>query len=72
MPSLLIFASVASIVLFIIIAILIHHGITHPEEPDFFRRWFDSKDFIENFQNLGASHGGVVLALTLFMLGVLI
>ena len=46
MTSVLLFAGVATIVLFIIIVILIHHGITHPEIDGFFERWFDSKDFI--------------------------
>ena len=72
MPSLLLFATLASIITFIILAIFIHHGITHPEEDDFFKRWFDSEDFMKNFQNLGSSHGGVVLALTILLIGVLI
>jgi len=72
MHSLIIFASLAGIILTVIFAIFIHHGLTHPEEKDFFNRWFDTKDFIESFQLLGKSHGGVVLALTIFLIGVVI
>ena len=72
MPSLLLLASFASIVIFIIIAIFIHHGITHPEDEDFFSRWFDTTDFMKNFNNLGKSHGGVVLALSIFLAGLIL
>ena len=72
MPSVLIFATAATIIAVAIIAIFIHHGLTHPDEPDFFKRWLDSEDFMAAFEELGASHGGVVLALLILLIGVVI
>lgn len=72
MSSLLIVATAASIIVFLLIVTFIHHGIIHPEIDDPVERWLDSKDFWENFNRLGSSHGGVILALLLILLGVAI
>ena len=72
MTSILLVASLASIIVFIIIALFIHHGIIHPEINDPAERWLDTKDLFENFQNLGASHGGIVVALSILLIGMML
>ena len=72
MNRLVLVASAGSLIIIAILTVLLHHGLTHPEEKDFFKRWFDTQDFSAAFEKLGTSHGGIALALMLVLIGVVI
>ena len=72
MNRLILVARASSLIIIAILAVFIHHGLIHPEETDFFKRWFDTTDFSESFEKLGTSHGGIALALMLVLIGVAI